>query len=130
MKVRFFEYERDYPIVCTWFEKWGYAPIRKENLPRHGLIASNEGYDIGAVWLYQTDAKVGLLEGSVMNPDVPKKYRKGGHEFLLTCMQNVARTVGCLDVWVLSKDPYTTAICKKAGFTCLEKQFNVLLKRL
>ncbi len=130
MKVRFFEVEKDYDNICEWYKKWKYIPIPLETMPPHGLIVSNGEYDIGAAWLYVTNAKVALIEGAIMNPSVPKKYRKDTHEFMLTSMEWLAKELGCIDVWVICKDKYLTSICKKVGFTDLEKDFRVLIKKV
>lgn len=130
MKVRLFDINKDYPMVCDWYAKWEYQPISLETMPPHGLIVSNGECDIGAAWLYITNAKVALIEGAIINPDAPRSLRKGSHDFIIACMEFLAKENGCLDIWVICKDRFLTSICKKSGFTDLEKDFRVLIKRL
>lgn len=130
MDVRFFDAEKDYVMVSEWYAQWKYYPIPLETMPPHGLIVSNGGCDIGAAWLYVTNARVALIEGAILNPDAPKSARKGSHDFIVCCMEFLAKELGCVDLWVISKDRFITAICKRLGFVDLEKDFRVLIKRL
>lgn len=130
MEVRFFDREKDYAMVKEWYARWKYLPIPLETMPPHGLIVSNDSHDIGAAWLYITNAKIALIEGAILNPDAPKSARKGSHDFIIHSMEFLAKECGCLDMWVISKDRFITSICKKIGFTDLEKDFRVLIKRL
>ncbi len=128
MEYRLFDFDKDYEKICGWYQKWGYTSLKKEMMPQRGIVVSNEGHDIAAVWLYVTDGKIGLLEGVVIDPDSPKSRRKGWHRFVLDTMEPIAKAAGCLDLWVISKDDSITAACKDAGFLCLEKDFKVLIK--
>lgn len=130
METRLFDLERDYEPLTEWYSAWGYCPIPIELLPPYGMIVSNDGEDIGAVWLYITDGKIGLLEGGVLNPWAPKSKRRGAHAFLIKKMTELAQEKGCLCVWVISKDQYITSVCKKQDFYCFDKDFKVLTKRL
>lgn len=130
MKIRLFDAAKDYQMVCDWYARWKYAPIPLEVMPPDGLIVSNGQYDVGAAWLFVTNARVALIEGAILNPDVPKEFRKGSHDFIINCMEYLAKEQGCIDMWVICKDRFLTSLCKKNGFTDLEKDFRVLIKRL
>lgn len=130
MKVRMFDVDKDYQMVTDWYTKWGYLPIPLETMPPHGLIVSNGGYDIGAAWLYITNAKMALIEGAILNPNAPRIARRGSHGFMVACMEHLAKEQGCVDMWVICKDKFLTSVCKKSGFTDLQKDFRVLIKRL
>lgn len=130
MEVRRFNLESDYPTVTEWYKWWGYVPIPQDTLPTFGMIVSNDGYDIGAVWLYVTDGAVGLLEGSVLNPHAPKSARKGAAAFLNQNMQVLAKKLGCIELWAISKDRFLTRVCENLGFDALPNDFKVLRKRL
>lgn len=130
MKVRIFNYEKDYAQLKEWYFGWGYEPIPPELLPKYGLIVSNQGHDVCAAFLYLTDGKVGLFEGAIMDPSAPKERRRGTLLFLHKAMQALARELGCLQAWVISKDKTLTKMSKDEGFWCFPKDFNVLTKRL
>lgn len=130
MKVRLFEFSKDYERLSKWYEAWGYLPIPPEILPRHGLIVSNYDQEIGAAWLYITDGNVALIEGAVLNPAAPKKYRIGIHAFLNNALQQLAKELGCRQIWALSKDKFSTKICQELGFQALQKDFKVLIKEI
>lgn len=130
MKVRYFDFEKDYENIVEWYKKWKYLPISKETMPPHGLIVSNAGYDIGAAWLYITNARVALIEGAIMNPNAPRTARKGAHAFIIEAMKYLAKDLGCIDLWVICKDKYLTTVCEESGFTDLKKDFKVLITRL
>lgn len=130
MEARFFDREKDYAMVTEWYARWKYHPIPLDTMPPQGLIVSNGGCDIGAAWLYITNGKIALIEGAIINPDAPKRLRQGSHDFIIYCMEYLAKECGCIDIWVICKDKFLTSICEKSGFTDLKKDFRVLIKRL
>lgn len=63
----------DYETLKVWWQKRGMLPTPLECLPHVGFIID----DIGAVFLYQTDAKIAWAEGFISNADKkPKEIYK------------------------------------------------------
>lgn len=130
MKVRLFEFSKDYERLSKWYEAWGYSNIPPAILPPHGLIVSNQDYDIAAAFLYVTDGKVALIEGIILNPEATKEQRVGVHTFLNIALKLLAKELGCLQIWGMSKDRFTIKIAKEQGFKELPQNFKILIKEL
>lgn len=130
MNVRFFDFGRDYATLMEWHRRWGYHPIPPEILPVNGLIVHNQGYDIGAAWIYLTDGRVALMEGAILNPDAPKDARVGAHAFLISALEELAKESGCVQMWIPSKDRFAIRTSERLGFKALPNNFKFLTKEL
>ena len=77
MRVRPFEFQRDYPDLCEWWrprKDWTF--VRAEALPRNGFVVENDEHKFAVVFLYLCEAQWGFLEWLTTNPTAPLKPRK------------------------------------------------------
>ncbi len=130
MKARLFNLEEDYDRIASWYAKWGYMPIPRDSVPEYGVIVSNEDVELGAVWIYRMEKNIGLLEGAVMNPEAPKNLRKESHLFLGNVIEDLARSIGCKEVWAISKDRFINKLCDSWGYADYNKDFRVFKKEI
>ena len=76
--------------VQAWAALHGSAPQDPEMLPAVGLVEPG----VAAGWLYQTDAKVGLLEQFVTNPMASAKARHRAVTHIGLGLITLARSLG------------------------------------
>lgn len=93
MEYRFYQ-AVDHPMIAKWWESWGWDVLPEIALPTTGIIVTNEGEDIAAVFLYKTDSCVCWAEHFVANKTASRDARKGGVEFLIRTVMEVAKEQG------------------------------------
>ncbi len=130
MKARLFNSAEDYERIAEWYAKWKYMPIAKDLVPEYGIIVSNESMELGALWIYRMEKGIGLLEGAIMNPDAPKKLRKGFQVFLMATIEELAKSIGCKQLWAISKDRFINKLCDSLGYADYSKDFRVFKKEI
>ncbi len=78
IRVRPYERNRDYPIICKWWEKHGLSVIPYIFLPI-GFIVSIGGTDIAAGWVHMDkNSPMCWINWLVTNPDATPKEKHTG----------------------------------------------------
>ncbi len=91
----------DLPQINAWYIGHGQGPVSTEGLPPTGFIVD----DVGAGFMYKTDAKLGILEFWVSNPKATSDERHRaftavGNELLKDAIKS-----GIARIWCLSSQP-------------------------
>ena len=107
----------DYPMVCKWWESWGWPAIQLGDLPETGLIVSNGGVDIYAAFLYKTDSNICWFDWFVGNKEATKEQRAGGLEFLVEGGRALAETMGYKKLFSSVRAPSVMNALEKCGFS-------------
>ena len=72
MKLRHFKVE-DFISISKWYRDWGQKAIPIEFFPRNGLIISNQGVDVAALFVYATDSNICMVENLITNKNYKEK---------------------------------------------------------
>lgn len=81
--IRFFDLEKDYAMVSSWWKAHGSALMKPEHLPRTGIITEVEKQPVASGFLYHTDSKICVFEYIVVNPRANKAARNCALDALL-----------------------------------------------
>lgn len=86
--------EDNYPILTAWwaFHKWGAVPL--DHLPEIGLLVSENGLNLCAGFLYETNSKFALLEFIISNPLCDKLLRDRALDILIDSLIQKAKEKG------------------------------------
>ena len=93
MEYRYYQ-ATDHLMIAKWWESWGWDVLPEMALPTTGIIVTNEGEDIAAVFLYKTDSCVCWAEHFVVNKGASREARKGGIDFLIKTVMEEAKSQG------------------------------------
>lgn len=117
MEYRYYKSE-DHPMIAKWWEAWGWAVLPPVALPATGIIVSNRGEDVAAVFLYKTDSCVCWAEHFVVNKAASREARKGGVDFLIKAVMDEAKMQGFM--MMMSSMQHTGLISKMIEAGCDE----------
>ena len=107
MEVRFLN-EGDYDVLSSWWKDWRWTPPPRDFLPQDGtggMMASKDGVDVCAGFIYFTNSKTAIIEFIVSNFQYKNKDRKEAIEFLINTLTEVAKeTNGCKYIYTSLKN--------------------------
>lgn len=89
MKVRPFDFGKDYPQVCEWWRHYGWSYLPKTRLSPVGLVCEVGGEPACAVWVYLTGSDLFLIEFLVGNPAVVATKK---HKAIVALLEAAKRT--------------------------------------
>lgn len=116
MDVRLFDADRDYAILCKWWEAWKWTPVPLMFLPKIGFIVSNKGQDVCAGFLYQSDSKMAMADWYISAKGIKKDVRKGCLDMLIDALCDAARSLGYLAVVSATRNESLTTKLESMGF--------------
>lgn len=125
MQVRDYT-EKDYPMLCNWWEQWGWLPAPVSCLPATGLIVSNFEQDIYAAFIYRTDSSICIIEYFISNKQANKAVRKGGLDFLIASAKKRALAMGFQFTMCWIKNPALIAALVRADIMPHDKETTSL----
>ena len=126
--------EDDYETTLTeWWSDWKFASPLKANLPDNGLgglMVSNNGINICAGFLYQTNSKTAWIEFVVSN----KKYRENNRgqalELLINVLSIKASELGYTHIYTSLTHPVLMKRYEQCGFIAASKGCTEMIKVL
>lgn len=94
MDVRLIE-KKDYDNILTkWWKDWRWTPPPFDSLSDCGVIASKDGVDICAGFIYFTNSKMAWIEYIVSNFEYKEKDRKEIIEYTISILSSIANDKG------------------------------------
>lgn len=126
MEIRRFDLHKDFADINTWYynRKQEFLPIRF--LAKIGFIVPG----IGAGFLMQTDANVGILEPFISNPDAPKEQRDKALETILAALVEEATKLNYSAVFGFSTSKSMLGKALKQDFKVVETASVTVAKEL
>lgn len=115
-----------YESVSSWFEKRGLPPIPAESLPSVGKIVPG----IGAIFLYQTDSDVCLLESAITNPEAHKDVRTQAIDVVTAACIERAKEFGFKTMLSVTKNKKILDQSKAHGFVELDGEYKLIERNL
>jgi hypothetical protein len=131
MDIRLVEKEDYENILCKWWNDWRWTPPTFDMLPKTAIIISNEGIDICAGFLYQTDSSMAWLEYIVSNFEYKKKEkRKEAIEFLINILSELAKDNGYKYIYTSLKSKSLIERYANCGFITGDSNCQEMIKIL
>jgi len=127
--------ESDYEVLVEYWKWSRFPPPPKEMLPNMGLggmmVADENGNNICAGFLYNTDSALAWIEFIVANPQIKdREIRRKGLVFLIESLTNEARELGYLAVFASIKVESLIQRYIEAGYSADGKKSTELVIRL
>jgi len=125
----------DYSILVNWWAWNRFPSPPKEMLPNMGLggmmVVDENGNNICAGFLYNTDSALSWIEFIVASPDIKdREIRRKGLVFLIESLTNEARERGYLAVFASIKVESLIQRYIEAGYSADGKKSTELVIRL
>jgi len=127
--------ESDYEVLVEYWKWSRFPPPPKEMLPNMGLggmmVADENGNNICAGFLYNTDSALAWIEFIVANPQIKdREIRRKGLVFLIESLTNEARELGYFAVFASIKVESLIQRYIEAGYSADGKKSTELVIRL
>ena len=119
---------KDYEYINKWWEKQGFKPPGTQILPMDGfggLIVEKEK-PIAAAYVYLTNSKMGYIDNLISDPKYISKDRFNIILELIAACKEMAKEVGCLDVWAMSNNRGILQRCKALGYNVSERNYAMM----
>jgi hypothetical protein len=95
MQLRTFDFDSDYPEVCSWWESMGQTPVDRCMFTDLGAVAYGDFGTVAVAWFYVDNrSKVARVEYAVTNPDFTDEERREGIDLINGFFEQQARQIG------------------------------------
>lgn len=127
--------QEDYDTLVEWWNYYKFPPPALEFLPDEGtcglMVMDQDGNEICAGFLYETNSKVCWMELIVANPEVKdKKVRKDALEYLIDNLAYLAQDWGYGWIFTSVSHPSLTERYKECGFKVGTTGTTEMIKQL
>lgn len=112
MRVRRYHHEEDYDDLCAMMRGRGLEVPPKSRLPQWGWTIDN----IIFAFLMQTDAKIGIVEYFVTNPDISDIDRLKACDLMIRKIEDKANYLGMEMLIGSSSIPKVIGLALRSGF--------------
>lgn len=120
-EARKFDISNDYDTISKWWRAHGsYAPL-PEHLPPNGIVVEKENQPVCAGFLYNTDAKICVIEFLVCDPSADKETRNEALDYLIKILRDMSVEMGYTAIYNSTGIPKFISRLKKAGFVEADK---------
>lgn len=127
VKARKFDLSKDYDTICKWWKEHGsYAPMR-EHLPPTGIMVENNEKPVCAGFLYNTDAKICVMEFLISDSKASKEDRDSGLSCLIQILRDLALERGYTAIYNSTGIVKFISRLKEAGFVEADKNQTHML---
>ena len=104
--------KEDLTAINRWYRQRNLPLVTADVLPDVGFIAPG----VAAVFLYQTDSSIAMIEGLISNPEATLRDRKLAIDASILQCVYYARALGYTQVIGLTRDAGTYKRVKRHGF--------------
>ena len=127
IKIRKIEL-KDYEYINKWWVEQGFDAVSLEVLPMQGLggLIVEKDKPIAAAYLYLTNSKMGYIDNLISDPKYISKDRFNIIlELIITCKQ-MAKEVGCLDVWAVTNSNGIIKRCEELKYNISKNNYAII----
>ena len=127
IKIRKIEL-KDYKYINKWWIDQGFDYLNLDILPMQGLggLIVEKEKPIAAAYLYLTNSKMGYIDNLISDPKYKSKDRFDVILELIASCRQMAKEVGCLDVWAMTESKGILERCKKLGYNTSEYKYATI----
>lgn len=131
MFLKQIDLNKDYELLCSWWNKRNFPCMPKEALTDYGYMVSNENSDIAAVWLYPVvSSKLCWFGFFISNSDISSEIRNEAMDFLVAGIENKARDMGYDIIMTVSSVDQVQKRLEKNNYNVGQKNSIEYLKGL
>ena len=119
----------DYPLLCKWWEHFGWPPVLPAMLPKStGVMVWKGDRPILASFLYlPREGCIAWMEWTVANPESSSEDRQAALELCLSWFKEIARSSGVYSIYTNTPVKKFGERLEKAGFQRTDEGVNYIL---
>lgn len=121
VKSRLFDFDKDYDIVRSWYEKQGLEIPDRYQYPPTGIMVEKAGVPVCCGWIYQTDSVVCVFTFPIADIEADKETRNAALYHLIESAKFTAKKLGFQNIFCPINNKVFLARLKKAGFKIHER---------
>lgn len=129
MVTRYFDSNKDYTDVATWWSGHNWPIIPPDYLPKLGIIVEDDDFKYCCGWLYRTDSLIAWLEYVVTNPAAPMKRRSVAINLLIEELSDKAKQMGYGCIFTSAISGGLIRRFKKADFVVGDEGMTNLVRK-
>tara|TARA_R110002167_G_scaffold364707_1_gene587144 strand:+ start:45 stop:446 length:402 start_codon:yes stop_codon:yes gene_type:complete len=119
---------KDYEHINKWWAQQGFDAVDLSVLPMKGLggLVIEKEEPIAVAYLYLTNSKMGYIDNLISDPKYVSKDRFSVILKLINACGQMAKEVGCLDVWAITNSRGIIKRCKELGHNITENNYAIV----
>jgi hypothetical protein len=127
INVRKIELE-DYKYINKWWIDQDFDHLNLEILPMKGLggLIVEKEKPIAAAYLYLTNSKMGYIDNLIADPKYKSKDRFNIILKLIAACKQMAKEVGCLEVWAITNSKGIIKRCEELEYNITENNYAII----
>lgn len=126
MIARDFDFEKDYEMICGWWDKHGWSRIQPEQLPQSGVVIE-DGNPIVACFLYNTDSTIGWIEWMVSDPDSNVHHRREAIMMAIKYLKAKAKELGLKHLFTSAHNKHLIEKFKESQFIITDENVTHMI---
>ena len=118
----------DYEYINKWWVEQGFNAVSLEVLPMQGLggLIIEKEKPIAAAYLYLTNSKMGYIDNLISDPKYTSKDRFNIILELIAACKEMAKEVGCLDVWAITNSKGIVKRCEELKYNVSKNNYAII----
>lgn len=118
MKTRLFNYEKDYELVCSWWQERNHTVIPKDFLSNYGVMALIDDKPVGVMWLYPVLSTTwSMIRFPIIDNSLSKEDRDLALDLIFDNLHNISRDMGYKYIFCTTNHTGLIRRLKKYGYT-------------
>ena len=134
MEFRYLKHEDYDNSLVGWWKGWRWTPPSRDMLPENGcggVIASKDGIDICAGFIYMTNSKTAWIEYIISNPEYKdRSNRNEAIEMVINVLTLIAKDKGFKYAYTSLKNQHLIKKYNNCGFMIGDSNCQEMIKIL
>lgn len=123
-------HDSDYPLLCEWWDAWGFPRPPKECLPINGLIVCDGEGPLYAGFMFFTDSSIAWIEWVVSDKHASVSRKRGALDYLISSFEKMAKGRKVKHFFTSTVRPEFINSLKKCGFEVGDRDVVQLIKNI
>ena len=119
---------KDYEYINKWWVEQGFDPPGYDILPMNGMggVIVEKEKPIAAAYVYLTNSRMGYIDNLISDPKYTSKDRFNVILELIAACKEMAKEVGCLDVWAITNSKGIVKRCEELKYNVSKNNYAII----
>ena len=119
---------KDYEYINKWWVQQGFDPPGYDILPMNGMggVIVEKEKPIAAAYVYLTNSRMGYIDNLISDPKYTSKDRFNVILELIAACKEMAKEVGCLDVWAITNSKGIVKRCEELKYNVSKNNYAII----
>jgi hypothetical protein len=122
--------QKDYEMVCSWWDEWEQSSIPEDCLPDIGAVAEIDGKPVACAWLFRMDCKMCWIGFPISTKSFRGANRKKAIVALFNALCMAAKNIGYRFVTSISNTSGLQARYRESGFKECDRNIIHMVRSL